>query len=190
MASPVGHALAGYAIGRLGERRGGPEGPALLLGCAALAVAPDLHFVPGVLAGRPALYHRLWTHSLLAALAASLLAALWLWRDRQGLARGFACLLAACASHLLLDLLGPDTREPIGVPLLWPASDATFLSPVTLLPGIRHAVATETGTREWLASVAGWYNVKAILIELVVSPLLLFAELRARGRGRLLRGDA
>ena len=64
MATPVGHALAGLAIGALTARRdadarppvGSPSlspGRWLLLG-AVFAVAPDLDFVPGIVAGAPA----------------------------------------------------------------------------------------------------------------------------------------
>ena len=48
MATPIGHALAGYAVGRLGAAGGGwPAEGAFLLACMALAW--DLDFVPGIL---------------------------------------------------------------------------------------------------------------------------------------------
>lgn len=192
MASPVGHALAGYGIGRIGERGGKP---ALWIGCVALAVAPDLDFVPGLFAGQPALHHQGVSHSLSVALAVSLVAALALCRGRHLLLRRWAIFFAAYASHLAIDLFGPDARPPIGIPLFWPWSDAAYLSPVALLPGIQHAHSTATPTAEWIASILSWDNVKAILIEVaVVAPLLLLGELRQRfgglgGPGRPAAGD-
>ena len=184
MASPIGHGLVGVAIGRFGERPSGPEGPLLLAVCAAFAIAPDLDFLPGIAVGQPALYHQGASHSLLAALAASGIAARLLWRGNAGWHRAWALLLAAYGSHLLLDGLGPDGRPPIGMPLFWPVSDATFLSPWTLLPGIDHAAQTSTGVGEWLGNVLSWRNVWALTIELALAtPLLLLAELRRRRSG-------
>lgn len=182
MASPVGHALAGAAIGRAGERAGG-AGVRLWLGCAVLAVAPDLDFLPGIVAGQPALYHQSWSHSLGMALAVGGFAALVLFPDRRALARVWLLFSAAYASHLLLDAFGPDGRAPFGLPLLWPLSDATFASPLALLPGIQHAATTETPTGEWLASVLGPANLRAVGIELAVTlPCLLAVEVWRRRR--------
>jgi inner membrane protein len=192
VASPIGHALSGYAIGRIGGRGGAPG---LWIGCAALAVAPDLDFVPGILVGQPALYHQDASHSLWVALAVSLLAALALCRGRHLLLRRWAIFFSAYASHLVIDLFGPDGRPPIGIPLFWPWSDAAYLFPVALLPGIQHAESTTTETAAWIASILSWYNVKAILIEMaLVAPLLLLGELRQRlgrpgGPSRLPTGD-
>ena len=183
MASPVGHALAGYAIARIGWPRDTQADALPWLACAALAVAPDLDLAPGILVGRPALYHQGASHSLAAALAVSFAAALVLSRDRGALLRAWLLLFCAYTSHLLLDLFGPDARAPIGMPLFWPLSDATYLSPITLLPGIQHAHSTQATTSEWIASLLDGYHDKAVAIELaVVGPLLLLAGLRARRR--------
>jgi membrane-bound metal-dependent hydrolase YbcI (DUF457 family) len=155
-------------------------------------VAPDLDFLPGLLVGRPVLYHQGESHSLLVALAVSLVVALVLVRDRRLLLRGWAVFFAAYVSHLVLDYLGSDARPPIGIPLLWPASDATWVSPVAILPGIHHSVSGTEGTGEWLAMVFSGSNVGRILAELaVVGPLLLFAGLKRRrrqGRARAVLG--
>ena len=183
MASPVGHGLIGFAIGRLGESDGGPAGPLFLATCMAFAIGPDLDFLPGIAAGQPALHHQGASHSLFVGLGLSLAAAMLLWRGAALRLRVWVVLFAAYASHLAVDLFGPDERPPIGIPLFWPLSDATFLSPLTLLPGIHHASATSTATGQWLMSVFSWVNVKAIAVELIVAvPLLLVAELRQRRR--------
>jgi len=183
MASPLGHGLVGYGIGRLGEGDAGPAGPLLLGACAVFAIAPDLDFLPGIAMGQPALHHQGISHSLIAGLGLSLAAALLIWREAAHWRRAWALLFAAYSSHLIFDLFGPDGRPPIGIPLFWPLSDATFLSPVTLLPGIDHAASTSTSMDQWLGTVASWVNAKAVAVELAVAaPLLIIAELRQRRR--------
>jgi membrane-bound metal-dependent hydrolase YbcI (DUF457 family) len=184
MASPLGHALAGLALARAFPDASARGAPALAIGCVALAVAPDLDFLPGLLQGQPALYHQGPSHSLIVGWAVSLGAALLLAGDRRQLLRTWLLLFAAFGSHLALDSLGPDGRPPIGMQLLWPFSDTSWLAPVTLLPGVQHAVSGSEGPREWLAMVFSWINVRAILAEfLVVGPLLILAEGVRRWRG-------
>jgi membrane-bound metal-dependent hydrolase YbcI (DUF457 family) len=117
MASPVGHGLLGYGIGRLGESDAGPTGPLLLATCAVFAIAPDLDFLPGIAMGQPALHHQGISHSLIVGLGLSLAAALLLWRGATQWRRAWALLFAAYSSHLVFDLFGPDGRPPIGIPL-------------------------------------------------------------------------
>lgn len=176
----MGHGLVGGALGSLAAAGAPPRahGRVVVL-CAALAMAPDLDFVPGIGLGRPALYHQGASHSLAFAAAAGLLGAWALRGSGLSAARAAAVCAAAWASHLALDLFGPDARPPIGIPLLWPFTDATWLSPLTLLPGIHHARATSTGTAEWLGSVASLHNLWAIAIELAVAaPLVALAAVR------------
>lgn len=185
MASPIGHALAGYAIGRLATDGSSRQERWLVAACMALAVAPDLDLLPGVLlAGRPSLYHQGASHSLAVALAVSLAAAWLLARDRHFL-RSFVALLAAYASHLALDGLGSDARLPIGMPLLWPFSDATWISPVAILPGIQHTQPGRESSAEWLLDVLSLANARALLVEaLWVGPFVLLVEwLRSRRAG-------
>ena len=183
MASPIGHGLVGLAIGRLGQGEAGLAGPLFLATCAVFAIAPDLDFLPGIAVGQPALHHQGVSHSLLVGLGLSLAAAWLLWRGDAVWRRAWAVLFAAYASHLVVDLFGPDGRPPIGIPLFWPLSGATILAPLTLLPGIEHASSTSTSTERWLSSVVSWANAGAIAVELVVAaPLLLAAELRQRRR--------
>ncbi len=185
MASPLAHVLAGLALGRAFDDSSGRGALALSIGCVALALAPDLDFLPGLLQGQPALYHQGPSHSLVAGLALSLGAALLLRRDRRHLLRTWLLFFAAFGSHLAIDSLGPDSRPPIGIPLFWPFSDTSWLAPVTLLPGVHHAVSGTEGPREWLAMVFSWINVRAILAELLlVGPLLILAEGLRRLRGK------
>jgi membrane-bound metal-dependent hydrolase YbcI (DUF457 family) len=185
MATPLGHVLAGLALGRAFDDSSGRGALDVTIGCVALAVAPDLDFLPGLLQGQPALYHQGPSHSLVVGLALSLGVALLLRRDRRHLLRTWLLLFAAFGSHLAIDSLGPDARPPIGIPLLWPFSDASWLAPVTLLPGVRHATSASESSSVWLAMVFSWNNVRAILVELVLlGPLLILAEGIRRRRAR------
>lgn len=178
MATPLGHGLAGYAIG-LALSRGRSGGWVPLGAAVVLAIAPDLDFVPGLLLGQPALYHQGATHSLVVGLVVALAAAVvgmpgW---ERKSV---FLLVLAAWSSHLLLDLCGPDQRLPYGLPLLWPLGAQHFLSPYPLLPGMRHAGHTHADTKQWLAGIFSLYNVMALAVELaVVSPFVWMARRRA-----------
>ena len=185
MASPVGHALAGFAVGRFLPGDPPPGGRLFLPLCMALALAPDLDFLPGLLAGQPARYHQGQSHSLSVALAVSLLLSLLLARGWRPRLRCGAVFFAAYASHLLLDYLGTDARPPVGIPLFWPASDAAWISPVSILPGVHHSVSGTERTGEWLAMVFSLRNLRPIAMELlVVVPLLLLAEQVRRRRSK------
>lgn len=184
MATPVGHALAGWAAGCALTPARERLAPALLAAFAALAVAPDLDFLLGILQGEPALYHQGPSHSLgVGALVAG--AAAWAlvrggWRGRWIAAPLFGAYL----SHLVVDLFGPDSRSPYGVPLLWPMSDRAFLAPWTLLPGVDHAEATATPTGQWLAAVFAPGNLVAVGWEVLwlgpVAALAALVRLRRR----------
>jgi membrane-bound metal-dependent hydrolase YbcI (DUF457 family) len=179
MATPIGHSLAGYAIYRAlvpaKDRR-----PALLFFAAVMATAPDLDFVPGILAGAPATYHQGLSHSLAFGVIAGVTSALVLraiagTAARLGFLLGFLCY----ASHLVVDLFGPDTRPPYGIPLFWPFSDHTFLSPVQLLLGVAHAGRTSASTGEWVNAVLTLYNVAALGLEIaLILPFVLLARRR------------
>jgi membrane-bound metal-dependent hydrolase YbcI (DUF457 family) len=84
------------------------------------ATAPDLDLLLKLFDGRN--HHQGPTHSLVAVLAAVLVAAVVASVSRAGRPRRWALLVGlAWASHLLLDFLARDTSPPIGIPVLWPA---------------------------------------------------------------------
>lgn len=182
MASPIGHALAGYAVQGLA-----PEGHRGRLPIVALAVvmanAPDLDFLPGLAAGTPALYHQGPTHSLAFAVAASALVALALRLGGYSFRVTFAVGCLAYGSHLLLDALGADRRLPYGLPLAWPFAAGYVQAPVAVLPGFHHAASTAASTLEWLDGVLDPVNLRAIALEvLLVGPAALWARRRQRRR--------
>ena len=133
MPSPLGHALAGVAVGVLaaGPRAlvrsldppaaKRPIDTALLamLPFAALGMLPDVDLLFGV--------HSMYTHSIgavaLVLLVTRMLTGRWRWAVAAGLAYG---------SHLLLDWLGHDTTPPIGIMALWPFTAGYYQSDLHL----------------------------------------------------------
>lgn len=188
MASPVGHLLVGYGIGRVGGGQVALDG--WLVGiCALLAVAPDFDFVLGILQGQPALHHQGVSHSLGFAVLVSGFAAIAVGSIRGDAWRLWPIFFAAYVSHLAIDLFGPDGRPPIGIPLLWPFADTPFLSPITLLPGMHHAASSDVSNDQWLAAILSWANARALLLELVFAvPFVAISEQLARRRRRRLPG--
>jgi inner membrane protein len=181
MATPIGHALAGYAVYNFSKEAQGRDDLRLMLLCVFIATAPDLDFLPGLLVGKPALYHQGITHSLGAALLVSLGAAgVWGLRSRLFVAVFSYCFIAYL-SHLILDLLGPDNRPPYGIPLLWPMSEEHFISPISILLGMRHAATATASTQEWALGLLHLHNLVAIAWEtILVLPFILLGQWHRR----------
>jgi inner membrane protein len=184
MATPVGHLLAGQIAFRAAT--GTSPAGTLRLGIlsAFAAVAADLDFIPGVMLGRPALYHQGASHSLIAAVVVGgILAAFHTWRGGPFL-RAWIAIAIAYASHLLLDMFGPDRRAPYGIPLFWPFDSATYLSPIALLPGVSHAGSTDVVTGDWAARTFRVRNLVAALREaaILLPPVVLTEILVRRAR--------
>lgn len=182
MPSPLGHALAGFAVGWLiapddcrtvgttqphSASTGAGRLPGVLaraaasarrwrwpLAFAAAGMAADLDLLAG--------QHSRYTHSVGAALIVFVGAWLVL-RQARGLsarpARAAVGLALGYASHVLLDWLGSDTTPPYGIMALWPLSDGFYLSPVTIFLGVSR--------RYWLAT-AWAQNAVSVLREVLV----------------------
>ena len=131
MATPIGHLLAGAAIGTL-MSRGSNLPRAIFIGGLA-AIAADFDFIPGILIGNPGRFHHAQSHSVTFAILAGVLAALiasksrFHWASLVGL--GYA-------SHLILDFLTFDDSAPHGIPIFWPFVHDVFQSPITLFPNV------------------------------------------------------
>jgi membrane-bound metal-dependent hydrolase YbcI (DUF457 family) len=119
------HATVGY-LAYEAVRPAGAHRPGLLLAAVVLANAPDVDFVPGLVLGAPAVFHRGPTHTI-AAVAVVMLVAAWVGRRWHPLSKGawwwagFAA--AAYAGHLLVDFVTVDAVAPYGARFLWPLSD-------------------------------------------------------------------
>jgi hypothetical protein len=113
MAFPPAHALVGAGVAEMTLTVAPlPRWKAWAV-AALLAVIPDLDLGFGMLMGRASAYHGTFTHSAVAVVVVSLLAAL------AGREWGFLA-GAAYGSHLLVDLL--DDRGRTNVLLAWPFS--------------------------------------------------------------------
>lgn len=177
MPSPVGHSLIGLAVG-LGALVGPNGFRALLreawarrgplLGAVALANAPDIDYLPGILSGDLNRFHHLYTHTLGWSVIAA--AAAWMALRAAGRRAGpwtFLLLFGLVGSHLAADWMTDDGRAPYSIMAWWPFSDAFTLSP--------EPVFMRLHKREW-SEFAQWHNVKAVAFEVAVClPLLLCA---------------
>ena len=132
MALCLAHATAGY-LAYEALRPAGPHRPALLAGAVLMANAPDLDFLPGILIGEPALYHRGVTHTVGALLVVSVAA--WavarILRSRSAWWWGLGA-AAAYGSHLLVDWMTVDAVPPAGIRMLWPLTGAWLHAPFNL----------------------------------------------------------
>ena len=188
LATPIGHALAGYSVYLVSEAghdaRHGDMYKLVLLSIF-LAVAPDLDFVPGLLLGMPAIYHQGITHSLGAALFVGLAVATYCQSKGQNFYRILRLCFLSYISHPIIDFFGPDGRLPYGVPLFWPLSNEHFLSPVPLFWGMHHAGSTYGSTLEWISGIISPRNILAVLVEVVwIMPFVLIATRHARRENR------
>lgn len=157
MPTPVGHALTGALLFGVLARPEDQRPLPLAVACAT-AVAADLGFLPGLLAGNPSRFHQGPTHSLGAALAVGVVVGVLLRRSGLGPpGRRLALFTLLYASHPLLDLFAVDTSLPIGLPLLWPLSGTYFHAPVALFPDVHHGPS-------W-AAFLNWHNLRALVLE-------------------------
>ena len=170
MPSPVGHALAGVAVGWLIDGRRAIVDAAWRRAAAyvLLATLPDADLLVGS--------HRGPSHGLGTAFLVGIIVAVATRRLRVAI----ACALAF-ASHILLDWLGTDTTPPIGLMALWPFSREYYEAP--------YHVFMAVSRRYWLPEF--WtYNVRVVLREIVIlGPFAFGAALSAR-RARALRARA
>src|SRR5581483_319667 len=115
----------------------------------------------------PLLVHRMATHSLVAPVAAALLAGLAMaWRGRDVARRAARVAFFGVLSHIVLDYFcSPSISE--GVMLFWPFSTERFASTPAVFPLISHH------------HILSWGNVEAAIGEAaIVSVFLLAAVVR------------
>jgi len=148
--TPIGHSLGGLAV-YLAARW--PEKDWFLLGAVVVsALLPDLDFAITPFAGQS--YHHYFTHSLgFTALFAGIAYLVMKRVGRKSPGRDAAIVTAAYLSHIILDVLTTDTTSPFGVQLLWPFSNAFFISPVTPFAAVwRGRVTIVFGAHNWMAA--------------------------------------
>lgn len=183
MATPLAHSLAGYAVSCFApEGHGGARWKTIAL-CVVMANLADLDFIPGLFRNQPALYHQGMTHSIAFALLVCLGMAALLSLKGDPFPTTFALCFGAYATHMALDLIGPDKRPPYGIPLLWPASSRCFLSPQPLLLGMRHVSKTSAPASEWIRGILDRRNLLAMALEIaLLAPWVFLAHWQRRRR--------
>jgi len=157
MPSPVGHALAGIAAGWLVDRPGTVARTAVF---ALAGTAADVDLLFGAHSGP--------THGLGAAvIVGTLVAVVSIVRLRADATRNAkekairlgGAVMAAYASHTLLDWLGTDASPPIGIMALWPFSSDYYESHLHVF----RAISRRYWLPEFLTS-----NARALAGELVI----------------------
>jgi len=149
-------------------------GNGLSVGCATLAMAPDLDLL--------FTRHRTYTHSIGAVLIVGLLAAAFAPKARWRVSLMCA---AAYASHLLLDWLGIDLYPPPGLQALWPFDSGWYISGLDLFRQTRRGrlLTWPVMTQNLLAiaqEMAMLLPIAAALWLVRVKPLARFATEQTR----------
>lgn len=105
MPLPIIHSYAGYSIYKLAKTEGEKENLGLAALFMLLANLADFDVIPGMLMGNPDLFHRSFTHSLMAAvLCGSAVAGIGrLLKSKISSFKLFCVSLAAYFSHVFLD---------------------------------------------------------------------------------------
>jgi inner membrane protein len=175
MPSPIGHGLAGLAIG-LAIEPVLPESATTttqrlsrfaLMG-ALVAVLPDADLVYSTV-------HRGVSHSIgLTALLMIITGVVTGWVTGRVQWRWVILFGAAHASHILMDWLGTDRYPPTGLEALWPFSREFYISGWDVFP--------PTERRVYLPG-AVWTNVRALVAEVgIMGPMAVFTYMARRTR--------
>lgn len=153
MSLPILHSFAGYGVYRIGQGDRAATSKKFLLYCILLANLPDFDFLPGVIIGDAAFFHRTFTHSFAACLIAALAGGL-LWRffGRMSFLRAAILSFVSYASHLILDLSG---AAPKGLQLMWPISTTLYYGPRVdfTIPIHDHVLERATGLGSFIAAL-------------------------------------
>ena len=186
MSSPIGHSFAGYIINAYSIRSLKIQDIKTLFLCIFIANAPDLDFVPGLLFGKPNLFHHGISHSIgMGAIFSLLLASLLNIGDTEKLNKDFFLFFSLYCSHLLLDYISYDGRPPIGIPIFWPLSNEYFIFKYPILPPVAHSGLTHATIAQFFNGVFSIHNLYVVLMEFAVSlPLLLIVWILNLNRSR------
>jgi len=183
VALPIVHAAAGYLIQRQDRALGRGLWPCAV--AVLVANLPDFDFLVGFAVGEPGLYHRGFSHTVLAALLFGAVAGI-LYRMLTGASwlRGAVVFACIYGSHLLVDALTVDARAPHGAQFLWPLTDAYLVAPVAIFGEI---LVDGSGRAAFLRSI---FNAEALAVlasEAAISAAAvgawLFAERVLKGEG-------
>ena len=126
MSYPIVHSLIGYSVYRAAKPKKRSWKKAVFF--SLLAVAADLDFIPGILVGRPFLFHQSVTHSIGAAfLCAAAIALGARVFTKYTFWKTFLLSFAIYFSHPLLDFF----TSP-GGPILWPFEPSSLAKQIEI----------------------------------------------------------
>lgn len=180
MCTPVGHSLAGAILVRNSRFPFSFRNGKSVLGLLVVANLPDIDFLFGWIAGNPNQYHQGATHSLLFIVAVSVLAGWGYSRFHPtGTFQTISIIFGVLLLHLVCDMLGKDSRTPVGIPLFWPISDISLHSPVSIFG----SVYKSSGSSQFIRSLFCWHNMRTVLGELGVMGVV-YAGLKIIGKRR------
>ena len=181
MSTPVGHSLLGIVFARIFAKPTATPNWHWYAFAIFAANAADLDFLAGAAMGDLNLYHQGPSHSILAALLFGCAAAVFLtrWLACKPLYL-FATSTLLYASHLLLDYFREDSREPFGLPLMWPVTDQHWISSFQFFRGIVHGVPGDSPST-FINQLFTQTNLYAIGIEVIILfPITLVTVLATR----------
>jgi membrane-bound metal-dependent hydrolase YbcI (DUF457 family) len=167
--TPIGHTLAGVILFSSQKKRG----VLFFLLVTFFAMLPDIDFLFGFVVGDANRYHHLFTHSFTFVILTGLIGG-WLYAkwQKESWLKLSAIFISAGISHVILDILALDKREPLGCPLWWPFSNAFVISPMTIFADVSRV----SDSKYFIQSLFNVHNLKTVLIEVaILTPLLLVA---------------
>ncbi|MBN1481272.1 metal-dependent hydrolase [candidate division KSB1 bacterium] len=168
MPTPVGHIIAGAIIYQAQQKEKNIWFLTFLL---FFAMLPDCDFIFGFLVGDPNRYHHQFTHSFVFVVSAGLFGGLiyskW---QRTNFTLSSAFFVCAGITHVILDLLAVDKREPFGCPIWWPFSNKFAISPVLIFSDVSRV----SDSRLFFKSLFNAHNMRTITLELfILMPIAL-----------------
>jgi len=167
MPTPIGHTLAGAILFAAQKNRR----VVFFILLVFFALLPDVDFLFGFIIGDANRYHHFFTHSfifvILAGLAGGVIYATW---KKDSILKSSAIFISAGISHVILDILALDKREPFGCPIWWPFSNEFVISPVLVFSDVSRV----SESKYFIQSLFNEHNMRTILIEFaVLAPLLI-----------------
>ncbi len=161
MALPIVHGTAGYLIQR--HNRTMRTGVWSVLAAVLVANLPDFDFIVGFVLGKPGMFHRGFSHTVLAAVVFGLAAGTcYRLVTKSGWIKATVLFTSLYASHLVVDAFTVDARAPYGGQFLWPLSDAYIISPVPLFGEI---LVNGSARFPFLQTVFSWSALVQLLRE-------------------------
>lgn len=170
MPTPVGHIIAGSIVYNVQRQKD----KMFLLLVLFYALLPDIDFFFGLVIGDANRYHHQFTHGFVFVIFAGLVGGFFYaqWRGKNFLLSS-AFFIGAGITHVVLDVLAIDKREPLGCPLWWPLSNQFVISPVLLFSDVSRA----SESNMFFQSLFNAHNARTILLELLIlAPAALFVS--------------